>query len=133
MKRFYLLVLLNVFILNIYSQTFDWAKREGLYAYDYGYGIVSDNAGNVYVAGKYEQNADFSGTILPCAGNHDIYLAKYDAVGALVWITTAGGTLGDYAHALSTDGTYLYLAGEVEGSEVIHFQGSPITVTSVGD
>ena len=75
MKKVYLLILLNLLFFSVSAQNFDWAKREGLWAYDYGYGIVNDNAGNVYVAGKYEENANFSGTVLSNAGNHDIYLA----------------------------------------------------------
>src|ERR1700746_2930812 len=108
MKKIYLLILLGLGFNNIRSQTFSWAKDEGLYAYDYGLGIVTDNSGNVYVAGKYEQNANFSGTILPCNNcNHNIYVAKYSSSGSLTWIQTAGGTLGDYAHAIASDGNNL--------------------------
>ena len=134
MKKLYLLILINTFFINTEAQTFDWAKREGFYAYDYGYGIGTDNAGNVYVAGKYEDTANFSGITLPCAGNHDIYLAKYTALGALSWIRTGGGLLGDYAHSMSTDGTnYVYIAGEIEGTGVISFPGSSITLTGHGN
>ncbi len=123
--------LLFVNVLN--AQNFDWAKREGQAAYDYGYGIANDSLGNVYVAGKYELNANFSGTILPNQGNHDIYLAKYSPAGALIWIRTAGSILGDYAHTLSCDGAYLYVGGEIEGfGNIIKFSGSPITLTSKG-
>src|ERR1700752_3409022 len=98
MKKTYLAAAILFLINCIQAQNFNWAKREGLYAYDYGYGIVNDNAGNVYVAGKYEENANFSGTILPNQGNnnHDIFLAKYDAAGTLNWVQTGGGGLGDY-------------------------------------
>jgi hypothetical protein len=135
MRKVYLAVLLNIIFINLDAQNFDWAKREGKYAYDYGYGIATDNSGNVYVAGKYEQDAIFSGTIVPCAGNHDIYLAKYTSSGALTWIQTGGGILGDYAHALACDGSsYVYIAGEIEGTgSVVNFTGSTISLTSVGD
>ncbi len=139
MKKFYLLILLGLGFNNIRSQTFSWAKDEGFYAYDYGLGIVTDNSGNVYVAGKYEQNANFSGTILPCISgtyncNHDIYVAKYSSTGSLTWIHTGGGNLGDYAHAISSDGNNLFVAGEIEGvNNLITFPGSTITLTSVGD
>src|SRR5437870_3234536 len=61
----------------VVGQSFDWAKREGAFAYDYGYGSTTDIYGNVYVSGKFEQNGIFSGDTLPCYGNHDIYVAKY--------------------------------------------------------
>lgn len=129
-------MLLGIVFNNLQSQNFNWAKREGLYQYDYGYGIANDNAGNVYVAGKYEQNANFSGTILPNQGNHDIFLAKYDANGTLGWVSTGGGGSGDYAHALACDGTNnLYLAGEIEyyaPNNIIVFPGSSITLVPLG-
>jgi|GEM_PF-1411717 len=133
MKKICVLVLLNSLFMNLQAQNFEWSKREGQGAYDYGKGIATDNSGNVYVAGKYEQNANFSGTILPCQGNHDIYVVKYDANGSLIWVRTAGGVSGDYAHALACDGSYVYVAGEIEGfGNVIKFIGSPITLTSKG-
>jgi hypothetical protein len=137
MKRIYLAtVLLSTMISNVDAQTFDWAKLEGKYAYDYGYGISTDVSGNVYVAGKYEEDgAFFSGTTVPCAGNHDMFLAKYTSDGSLVWVRTAGGVLGDYAHAMTTDRTnYIYVAGEIEGTNTtITFPGSTQTLTCVAD
>lgn len=128
-------MLLNLFFIDIQSQNFDWAKREGLWAYDYGYGITTDNTGNVYVAGKYELNSNFSNTILPDQGNHDIYIAQYSSTGALNWIKTAGGALGDYAHAIACDGTSsVYMAGEIEGEAMpITFVGTTTTLNCVGD
>ncbi|MCW3072918.1 MAG: hypothetical protein JWO44_2808 [Bacteroidetes bacterium] len=137
MKKIYLATaLLSSVFINLGAQNFDWAKREGKYAYDYGYGVSTDNSGNVYVAGKYEEDgAMFSGTTVPCAGNHDMYLVKYTSSGSLLWIRTAGGVLGDYAHAMTCDGTSaVYVAGEIEGAgDVISFPGSTTTLTAVGD
>lgn len=133
MKKTYLFLLLNSLFIGLQAQNFEWGKREGKYAYDYGYGTATDNAGNVYVAGKYEEQANFSDTILPDQGNHDIYLAQYSPTGNLNWIKTAGGILGDYATAVSCDGSnYVYIAGEIEGvNSNIIFQGSTTTLTSI--
>jgi hypothetical protein len=135
MKKIYILVLLNIFLGNLNAQNFTWAKVEGHYAYDYGYGIANDNSGNVYVAGKYEENAEFSGTTLPCQGNHDIWIAKYSSSGSMDWIRTGGGTNGDYARALACNKTSrVYIAGEIEGSPTpVVFPGSPITLITQGD
>jgi hypothetical protein len=135
MKKLFLLVMLNIFFTHLNAQNFTWAKVEGHYAYDYGYGITNDNAGNVYVAGKYEENAVFSGTTLPCQGNHDIWVAKYSPSGSLSWIRTGGGTNGDYARALACNKTSrIYVAGEIEGSVTpVVFPGSSITLPTQGD
>jgi hypothetical protein len=129
MKQIFIWMLLNVSFISINAQNFSWAKKGGLWAYDYGYGITNDNYGNVYVAGKYEQNAKFSDVVLPCQGNHDIFVAQYSPTGNLNWIKTAGGYTGDYATCIATDGNYLYVGGEIEGTNAtIYFQGSPITL-----
>lgn len=135
MKRIYLTFLLSLTFSVYWAQSYSWAKLEGLYAYDYGLGITTDNSGNIYVAGKYEMNANFSGIILPCSNcNHDLYLAKYSPSGSLTWIRTGGGNLGDYAHAVACDGNNVYIAGEIEGvNNLITFPGSPITLTCIAD
>jgi hypothetical protein len=134
MRKLYLFPLLTLLFINLQAQTFEWAKIEGRYAYDYGYGITTDNAGNVYVVGKYEEvDANFSGTLVPCQGNHDIFTAKYAPSGALTWIRTAGGITGDYAWGVACDNSYVYVTGEIEGAgETIEFVGSSITLTAVG-
>jgi len=131
MKKLYFAVLTMLVGNCLNAQNFDWAVRGGLWEYDFGYGIANDNAGNVYVAGKYEQNADFSGTFLPNQGSHDIWVAKYTATGALTWIRTGGGAMGDYAHALACDknNNCVYVAGEIEGTGLITFPGSTITLS----
>lgn len=134
MKKINLLILLNLFFIQLQAQNFEWAKKEGLFAYDYGYGIATDIVGNIYITGKYEMNANFSENILPFYGNHDIYVAKYSSTGVLIWTRTAGGIYGDYAHALACDRmNYVYVAGEIEGFEtLINFEGSSTTLNSTG-
>jgi hypothetical protein len=133
MKKILLLFAFHTMALQVSAQYFEWAKREGLWAYDYGYGVATDNSGNIYVAGKYEMNANFSGVILPCEGNHDIFVAKYTPSGSLSWIRTAGGYTGDYATCVACDGNYVYMGGETEGDNaLIKFPGSPITLTCKG-
>jgi hypothetical protein len=135
MKKVYLCLLANLSAFVLSSQSFQWGKVEGEYAYDYGYGITNDNSGNVLVAGKYEAvgpGANFSGTVVPCTGNHDIFLASYSPSGSLNWIRTAGGTDGDYAEAVTTDkSSFIYISGEIEksgGNGLISFSGSNITL-----
>jgi hypothetical protein len=135
MKKFYLLIIVAILRIDISAQNSEWAKVEGKYAYDYGYGIANDMAGNVYIAGKYEQDANFSNVVLPNQGNHDIYLAQYSPNGTMNWIRTGGGFNGDYAHAVTCNKTsHVYIAGEVEdGNATIVFPGSTITLNPEGN
>lgn len=133
MKKIYFLLLLSIVFSNSPSQTYAWAKNEGLWAYDYGLGITTDPTGNVYVAGKYELNAVFSGNTVSCSGNHDCYLAKYSPSGSISWIRTAGGTGGDYYNSVASDANYIYAAGEIEGGVTVTFPGSSVTLQGQGD
>ena len=118
----------------IFSQQFDWTSVCGSWAYDYGYGITTDNSGCVYVTGKFELNANFSGVALSSRGNHDMFLAKYSSAGSLLWIKSCGGIYGDYSTAIALNGSYLYVAGEIEGyGNLITFDDSPQTLQVCGD
>jgi len=118
MKKFYTFLFTLVFAAGASAQDFEWVRSAGLWAYDYGYGIQTDAQGNVFVAGKFEsQNAVFGDTTVPCAGNHDVFVAKYANNGDFLWVRTGGGPGGDYAHAMALDAQgNVYLAGEIEGN-----------------
>jgi len=47
--------------------------------------------GNCYVTGAYTDGASFSGVVLSALGPQDIYVAKYDGSGDLLWIRTGNG------------------------------------------
>jgi hypothetical protein len=122
MKKLYTVMFLcGMISTQIFGQKFDWAQRGGHYAYDYGWATATDAAGNVFVAGKFEESgAMFGSFTVQCAGNHDIFVAKYNPQGVIQWIKTAGGPGGDYAHAVCVDPSgNVIIAGEVE--DTAHF------------
>ncbi|HYV34115.1 MAG TPA: SdrD B-like domain-containing protein, partial [Gemmataceae bacterium] len=79
---------------------------------DYGYGTATDAAGNVYMIGQFQGTIDFdrgSGVYnLVCAGNYDIFVAKYTSVGALAWAKRFGGSTNESVvetgNAIAVDG-----------------------------
>lgn len=116
MKTFIqIFVVINFLATSVLAQSFEWAKRGGSWAFDYGYGICTDNSGNAYVAGKYELTADFDGISVTSQGNHDVFTAKYDANGNIQWVRSGGGVWGDYAHSVTCDASgNVYTTGEFE-------------------
>lgn len=117
MKKIYNLIFILLIAASASAQDFQWAGSAGLWAYDYGYGIGTDAAGNIYVAGKYEEDgAVFGNTTVQCAGNHDVFVAKYSPSGVFQWVRTGGGDMGDYAHGMTVDAAgNVYIAGEIDG------------------
>ena len=58
----------------------------------YAYGVSTDGSGNIYMTGTYASSTlTFGGTVTLTGGN--IYVAKYDAAGTVVWVRSASGGL----------------------------------------
>ncbi|MGV3660795.1 MAG: SBBP repeat-containing protein [Prosthecobacter sp.] len=83
---------------------FLWVRSLGGSLVDRGYGVATDAAGNAYVTGHYQStDAQANGQTLPNAGDYDIFVAKYDPAGTLLWLRTAGGKGYDYGHGIVVD------------------------------
>jgi len=80
-----------------------WVRQAGGTGYDEGWGVATDTAGNVYLIGLYQNTAAFGTASVTSAGLSDIYIAKYDPNGALLWVSSAGGRDYDEAHAVAVD------------------------------
>ncbi|AWV99554.1 SBBP repeat-containing protein [Arcticibacterium luteifluviistationis] len=82
-----------------------------------GTGVALDASGNVYVVGKYEGTATFGATSISSVGNEDIFIAKYNAMGTLQWLQSAGGTSDDRGHSVEVDSAgNVYVTGYYEGT-----------------
>ena len=76
-----------------------WAKRAGGTNNDYPYSVAMKALGGVYIAGNFESSTlAFDTTTLINAGNPDVFLAKYDTSGNVLWAKRAGGTGYDYPY-----------------------------------
>jgi subtilisin-like proprotein convertase family protein len=69
--------------------------------------VARDAAGNLYVTGSFQATANFgpnlSAPSLTSAGSNDIFLAKYDDTGALLWVQRIGGTGNDVSNDVQVD------------------------------
>ncbi len=77
--------------------------------------IETDEDGNVYVCGYFEQWIDLGQGEIAAEGDehnsNDIFLAKYDALGNLLWLETAGSKEDDKALSLDLSGDNIYITG----------------------
>ena len=81
-----------------------WAKSAGGIGHDYASSVAVDTTGNCYVAGFFMDAAiPFGSTILPHVGASDIFIAKYDTTGNVLWAKSAGGTGSDWGSSVAVD------------------------------
>lgn len=94
-----------------------WVKKSGGIGDDEGLGIVTDAEGNCIVTGYYEKTSYFGSDSLMSEGKTDIFVAKYDPNGLLLWLKTFGGKGFDGATAICPDNTGgFYITGYCEDS-----------------
>ncbi|MFZ5554924.1 MAG: SBBP repeat-containing protein [Bacteroidota bacterium] len=86
------------------SPNWIWAKKAGGFSNELINSVATDASGNVYVAGYfYDYSLIFGSTTLNCAGFYDIFLAKYDANGNVIWAKRAGENEHDASYSIATD------------------------------
>ncbi|WP_435355385.1 SBBP repeat-containing protein [Emticicia sp. SJ17W-69] len=85
--------------------------------FDSGQKVVVDASGNIYVTGYYSGTATFGTTIKVSVGQNDIFVAKYNNVGILQWVQSAGGTSDDRGYGIAIDATgNVYITGSFFGN-----------------
>jgi hypothetical protein len=90
-----------------------WGREVGTSGHDQGWGVATDAAGNVYVAG--ETGGPLDGNVYQ--GGLDVFLTKYDPTGTSLWTTQIGTAGDDWADgvAVGPEGV-VFLAGTTTGS-----------------
>ena len=75
------------------------------FAGDAAKAIAVDAANNFFITGDYTGTATFDGLSVPNTGTNgsDIFLAKYDSVGAIQWLHHAGGPDADKGYSIGVD------------------------------
>lgn len=93
-----------------------------------GKSVATDVAGNIFVCGYYDNSSvTFGSTTLTNKGLDNLFIAKYDSGGTVLWAKGAGGTAGDEADGLAADGAgNVYVTGDF-GSPTIKFGSSILT------
>lgn len=80
-----------------------WAKKAGGGSNDEAYTIATDPAGNIYIAGYFNQTATFGTFTVTTSGLADMFLAKYDQTGTEQWVKRAGGSGDDRITSLAVN------------------------------
>jgi ribosomal protein S11 len=81
-----------------------WAKSAGGIADESGYSISTDASGNIVTTGEFDSpTINFGVASLTNLGNDDIFIAKYDPNGNVLWAKSAGGTGGEHGNSIAAD------------------------------
>jgi hypothetical protein len=94
------------------------------------FSVCTDGSGNIYVAGFFTYPSITLGSYtLTNAGNDDIFLAKYDMSGNVIWAKGYGGTGYDEAYGISIDAVgNVYMAGNFTSASIM-FGSTSLTST----
>ena len=129
MKKIYTTLVIALLSINVFAQTPNWAWAENATGYlsEGGNSVATDSAGNIYVVG------DFSGTLIIGSSTFnggtvgDFYIAKYNAIGTILWAERFGGSEGEIARSVATDEAgNVYVTGSFD-SPTITFGTTTLT------
>lgn len=109
-----------------------WVKKAGGVLQDQGTDVIVGNDGMIYLTGVFRGTATFESTTLISNGNADVFLAKYDPSGSLIWVKSFGGSGEDLPAKLSmTTGGEILVCGIFSGAFL--FNGSTHTALGYND
>lgn len=81
-----------------------WSTCFGGAGNNTAYDVAVDGSGSIVVVGTFLGTMTVGGQSLASAGASDVFLAKFDANGALQWIQRFGGTGNDVGKGVTVDG-----------------------------
>jgi hypothetical protein len=88
-----------------------WAKGIGGPGDDEANAIALDGSGNAYVTGDFSGTVNFGPATLTTAGGTDIFIAKFDSSGNVLWARDLGGPGDDKGLGIGGDGSYILVTG----------------------
>lgn len=79
--------------------------------------VTTDPDGNIYTTGFFSDTATIGETTIISSSYEDVFIAKFNASGALQWVRTGGGVYTDKGYDLVCDDAgKVYLVGEYQGT-----------------
>ncbi|MCH7839928.1 MAG: hypothetical protein IID38_06800, partial [Planctomycetes bacterium] len=127
---------------SIAQPTWEFAFTQGtseLLSGDAGHAVTVDSWGDFYVIGTFAGDPDFQGNILNSQGLSDIFVAKYDWSGSIVWVSQIGGPSDDFGNDIAYDPVkdQVLIIGNVRGDAsgfvtITPFDtGSPLQISTI--
>lgn len=130
-KQIYTLFTLLIFSINSYGQSWQWANKLGSTSTEYILASTTDQNGNIYTVGNFSSTINIPGNTITNVGNLDMFLAKYNNAGTLLWLKSAGSGFVDEGQSVSVDTVgNIYVTGHFSGTSM---QIGNTTLTNAGN
>ncbi len=103
-----------------------WARRGGGTGYDHANSAISDQYGSLYLTGKVESIVQFDSTETSLSnpisgmGAGDIYLAKYNKQGTLLWFKRKGDAGEDDGYGIIQSENLIQFCGNYAGTIIFN-------------
>lgn len=130
----------DMFVLKLNTNgNFVWAKSIGGPGECEGYCIVTNDTGDVFIAGTYGDSIDFDpgpSTYNMYNNNGALFVQKLDSNGSFAWVKFIEGssTWGKYVHSMVLDGENgLYVTGGFKGTLDFDPGAATFNLTSFGN
>ncbi len=132
--------ILFIFILLISTISFsqipqyNWAKSIGGTGGDKSTDIFTDKFNNTIVVGYFNSSKlYFPNNTLTNVGGNDIFVAKYNSNGDLLWAKSAGGNMSDIAHKVFVDKEGNIFISGMFGSSNLNFGNTVLASNGASD
>lgn len=124
MRNFILRLLFTSMAVLCYSfcnaQNFEWLTTTSTSnGNEFPYSNCTDSFGNIYSTGAFSSTFSIGSTSLVSSGGNDVYIAKFNSAGSLLWLKRAGGPTADAGLRIVTDSRYIYVLGSYTDSLTI--------------
>ncbi|MEM6345387.1 MAG: tail fiber domain-containing protein [Bacteroidota bacterium] len=110
----------DVFVAKVSSSgSFEWANAYGTSTFEEGVSISADGAGNIFVAGGFDNQTTYGTTTLTASGGSSVYALKIDPMGQVLWARTAGGSGVSDGYGITNDAQgNAYVTGDFSGNVI---------------
>jgi len=130
----------DIFVLKLNAAgDFAWARTAGGGLPDQGTAIALDVAGNSFITGFYNNDANFNpagsgaGGLLPAGVGNNIFVLSFSAAGAFGWVKAMGGTGNDIGYGITVDAAgNIYTTGYFSGTADFDPGAGTASLTSAG-
>ncbi len=112
----------------------DWLTKFGGTGTDKARKVVADETGNLYVIGDFAGIMEFAGQTLSSVGKRDVFIAKMDNSGNVLWIKqgNSGENNSSALYEVEITDTELIITGYFDGSG-FSMDGSTVVLTGTSD